>query len=88
MTIEEMGNWLNQVDGGEEAGAVLAGFRLCLEDPDAVEHIAKFASALEPSDEVMFVLALGFFLAVQSIDVLQKNGVPWQLDPPAPAKVQ
>jgi hypothetical protein len=88
MTIEQMGNWLNQVDGGEEPGAVLCGFLLCLEDPDAVEHIRKFASALDPSDEVMFVLALGFYLAVQSIDVLQKKGVPWQLDPPAPLKVQ
>jgi hypothetical protein len=88
MTIAEMARWLEEVDGGEEPGAVLCGFRLCLEDPDAVEHIGKFAAALEPSDEVMFVLALGFYLAVQSIEVLQKKGVPWQLDPPGPLKVQ
>jgi len=88
VTLQEMCLWLEAEDNGDEPGALLSAFRLCLEDRDAVGHLTRFAGPLEPSPDVLFVLSVGHYLAIQSIDVLSKRGVPWQNDPPTPAKVQ
>jgi hypothetical protein len=87
MTIEEMGLWLAEADGGEESGALLTAFNLCLEDPESIAHLERFVAPVDPTDSTLFLLALGHYMAVQSIDVLSKRGRPANLPIPSPESV-
>jgi hypothetical protein len=88
VTIEEMHDWLEAIEGGEELGAILTAFNLCVCDPKTAEHIADFASVIEPTEQSAFLIAFGHYLAVMAIDRLHALGVPWRKDPAAPAGVQ
>jgi hypothetical protein len=88
MTIDEMQAWLEQAAAGDPEDAILLSFRLCLLNAETCERLEHFASVLEPSDQALFHLALGHFLAVMAIDELMARGVPWKKDPAEPEKVQ
>lgn len=88
MTIDEMHDWLEAIEGGEVPGAILTAFNLCVGDRETAENIARFASAIEPTDQSAFLIAFGHYLAVMAIDRLSVLGVPWRKDPAAPAGVQ
>jgi len=79
-----MQEWLEEAAGTEPDDAVLGAFLLCLLNEETRERLEHFASVLEASDQALFHLALGHFMAVMAIDELMTRGVPWKRDPEAP----